>query len=306
MSRKIIYIVFTLVGYVNCQYKQLVAFSYAKAKPASQPGFLSFSKQLVNIDACFKPEFGVFIALDDGIYAFSFNIVSKNEPTRVSLMKNREPLATAFADRGGYNSASQFVIVKLFYNDTIYLRVEEGEIYESSTRERAFTTFSGYLILPIPDQTIQEGSFQGTVVERPFNIPAFQQGYPIRPFPAYGNPGSVSQQQPFRPSQWGPFLKYHPSQSRVSFPKEQKEENAVKTEVSDSIWPFEGAVIIDDEKTDFYLQSISKGRKDSAFESQTNLNLQSEIPNYVIKPCSNTNSDGQGSTLPGKIGKPCS
>ncbi|KAK2724794.1 hypothetical protein QYM36_001320 [Artemia franciscana] len=176
---------------------------------------------------------------------------------RVSLMKNREPLATAFADRGGYNSASQFVIVKLFYNDTIYLRVEEGEIYESSTRERAFTTFSGYLILPIPDQTIQEGSFQGTVVERPFNIPAFQQGYPIRPFPAYGNPGSVSQQQPFRPSQWGPFLKYHPSQSRVSFPKEQKEENAVKTEVSDSIWPFEGAVIIDDEKTDFYLQSKS-------------------------------------------------
>ena len=61
-------------------------------------------------------------------------------------MKNGNEIVSTWGEQTGYHAGSNSAILQLDKNDRVYLNIQEGLIHESSSRNRGYTTFSGFRI----------------------------------------------------------------------------------------------------------------------------------------------------------------
>lgn len=67
-------------------------------------------------------------------------------PRRVSLRHNGIEVVSAYGDASGYQMGSQSAVLNLRSGDRVYLQLDEGRLYDSSSSSRGYTTFSGFRI----------------------------------------------------------------------------------------------------------------------------------------------------------------
>jgi hypothetical protein len=67
----------------------------------------------------------------------------------VALRKNGKTLVSALSEEGSYNPVAQATLTYLQPGDVVQLEVIQGRVYETSSQEFAYTTFSGWLIGPL-------------------------------------------------------------------------------------------------------------------------------------------------------------
>ena len=65
---------------------------------------------------------------------------------RLSLTLNGRQVGHAWADTNGYQSASNSVALALRRGDRVALLVTEGRLYEPTSTDTGYTTFTGYKI----------------------------------------------------------------------------------------------------------------------------------------------------------------
>ena len=65
---------------------------------------------------------------------------------RLSLTLNGRQVGHAWADTNGYQSASNSVALALRRGDRVALVVTEGRLYEPTSTDTGYTTFTGYKI----------------------------------------------------------------------------------------------------------------------------------------------------------------
>ncbi|KAI1291743.1 Acidic phospholipase A2 PA4 [Halotydeus destructor] len=122
-----------------------VAFTAIKAGRNEQ--YISFQAMVVNNNADFNPLYGVFKCTSPGIYSFSFTLMSPEKKNlRVSLRTNRIPVLTVYSGAANYNAVSGSTLIPLSEDDIVYLYIEQGEMYESNSVNRAFGSFSGFQV----------------------------------------------------------------------------------------------------------------------------------------------------------------
>ncbi|MPC45648.1 hypothetical protein E2C01_039354 [Portunus trituberculatus] len=63
---------------------------------------------------------------------------------RISLRHNGIEVVSAYGDASGYQMGSQSAILNLRSGDRVYLQLDEGRLYDSSSSSRGYTTFSGF------------------------------------------------------------------------------------------------------------------------------------------------------------------
>ncbi|XP_043232186.1 complement C1q tumor necrosis factor-related protein 4-like [Amphibalanus amphitrite] len=178
-----------------------VAFLLTSGIPSSQPGLLGFQRTVTSVNARIEQEYGSFITELPGLYLFTFTAVSDSKSHfRIALRRNLQTVVTAFAERSGYQSASQSALIQLSADDVVYLQVEEGCIFESSTPDQTYTSFSGMLVAPSADPW--------TLGERPPLPTPGGTGELRPPFPAAGfaaRPGAPSGLRPAGGFRWPPM-----------------------------------------------------------------------------------------------------
>ncbi|EEC18766.1 conserved hypothetical protein [Ixodes scapularis] len=109
--------------------------------------YVRFNQAPTNMQAEITKDLGAFRCSVPGLYFFTFSAMAPSRGSfRVSLRRNRVPVVTAFASHNGFSWASNSAVLYLAPNDLVYLYLEEGDIYESSAQNRAFTSFSGFLV----------------------------------------------------------------------------------------------------------------------------------------------------------------
>ncbi|XP_068206472.1 complement C1q tumor necrosis factor-related protein 3-like [Palaemon carinicauda] len=130
----------------------VIAFSVRKAatinnqfKLQASPYNVQFRELLTNVGGGWIPTTGEFIAPKAGVYFFTFSVMSaKTNEATVALMKDGDYQVTAFIN-AGYNMATNSAVLTLKEGDSVYLILQDGEIYENPLYE-SYTTLSGYLI----------------------------------------------------------------------------------------------------------------------------------------------------------------
>ncbi|KAK7085257.1 hypothetical protein SK128_001118 [Halocaridina rubra] len=91
---------------------------------------------------------GDFQAPCSGVYFFTFHAVSTQQGDfTVALMKNGEYQVTAYGTKDDYQQGSNSALLVLNKGDSVYLELQQGEIYEHPFNE-AYTTFTGFLVEP--------------------------------------------------------------------------------------------------------------------------------------------------------------
>jgi len=126
-----------------------VAFSAIRANTYSNSGnsqHIRFERTITDVGYGWNPKESYFECHYPGTYVFSWSAVSpSNSETRVSLYENgRETGHHVWADRSGYQSASETAILTLSRGARVELRLTEGRLYEPSNSGRGYNTFSGF------------------------------------------------------------------------------------------------------------------------------------------------------------------
>jgi len=134
-------------GYNNGgQGYQQVAFHAQRASSYSRKGSpITFERSLTNLGGGWGRSGSVFTCPASGTYYFSWSALSSsNKELRLALVRSGEEVAASWADRDGYQTASGSAILNLRAGDTVWLELEEGEVYEPSHSRRGYATFNGY------------------------------------------------------------------------------------------------------------------------------------------------------------------
>jgi len=126
-----------------------VAFSAIRANTYSNSGnsqHISFERTITDVGYGWNPRDSYFECYYPGTYVFSWSAVSpSNSETRLSLYENgRETGHHVWADRNGYQSASETAVLNLKRGAKVELRLTEGQLYEPSNSGRGYNTFSGF------------------------------------------------------------------------------------------------------------------------------------------------------------------
>ncbi|XP_064459404.1 complement C1q tumor necrosis factor-related protein 4-like [Ornithodoros turicata] len=138
------WIVAVLACFVACVTGQ-VGFTMTQA--AVDGNYLRFSLVPTNYRADITKELGAFRCNIPGLYHFAFSAMAPSHGAfRMSLRRNRVPIVTSFASDHGFSWTSNSALLYLNPNDLVYLFLEEGDIYESTAVNRAFTSFTGHLV----------------------------------------------------------------------------------------------------------------------------------------------------------------
>jgi len=134
-------------GYNNGgQGYQQVAFHAQRASSYSRKGSpITFERSLTNLGGGWGRSGSIFTCPASGTYHFSWSALSSsNRELRLALVRSGEEVAASWADRDGYQTASGSAILNLRAGDTVWLELEEGEVYEPSHSRRGYATFNGY------------------------------------------------------------------------------------------------------------------------------------------------------------------
>ena len=128
---------------------EIVAFSAIRANTNTNSGFskpIQFERTITDVGYGWNTRGSYFECYHPGTYVFSWSAVSPTElETRLSLFKNgQESGHHSWADRNGYQSASQMAVLNLIRGDRVELRLTEGRLYEPSSSRRGYNTFSGF------------------------------------------------------------------------------------------------------------------------------------------------------------------
>lgn len=126
-----------------------VAFSAIRANTNSNSGnsqHIRFERTITDVGYGWNPSDSYFECYFPGTYVFSWSAVSpSNSETRLSLYENgRETGHHVWADRNGYQSASETAVLNLSRGAKVELRLTEGQLYEPSNSGRGYNTFSGF------------------------------------------------------------------------------------------------------------------------------------------------------------------
>lgn len=124
-----------------------VAFSAVRASDKSRKSSskIVFDTTLTDVGFGWNSRNSEFVCFYPGQYFFTFTALSDSgSQFKAALMKNSDELSIIWGERGGYQSASNSLILNLEKNDRVYLNLKEGEIYETSKVGRGYTTFSGF------------------------------------------------------------------------------------------------------------------------------------------------------------------
>ena len=126
-----------------------VAFTARRATAYSRgrPGQLVFERTVTNLGGGWNGATGQFGAPHSGTYHFSWAALSPaNRQLRLALVRNGQEQAASWADMAGFQTASGTAAITLRRGDTVYLYIEEGQVYEPSNSARGYTTFTGYRV----------------------------------------------------------------------------------------------------------------------------------------------------------------
>ena len=126
-----------------------IAFSANRADPCCRRTYsrLRFERSLTNLGGGWDGRSGVFTAPEIGTYHFSWTALSPDRSElRLGLMMNGLEMASSWADSQGYQSSSGSLVLSLRRGDEVSLEVSEGEVFESRSSSRGYTTFTGYRI----------------------------------------------------------------------------------------------------------------------------------------------------------------
>jgi len=125
-----------------------VAFTAMKAAYCcTRRGRLVLEKTITNLGGGWNGRAGEFEAPSSGSYVFSWSALStERENLQLGLMRNGLELASSWADRSGYQTASGSVVLTLRRGDTVHLTVLDGEVHEPRSSDRGYSSFSGYRI----------------------------------------------------------------------------------------------------------------------------------------------------------------
>merc|ERR1711872_567399 len=126
-----------------------VAFTANRATAYSRtgPGQLMFERSVTNLGGGWNGATGQFIAPYSGTYHFSWSALSTaRHHLKLALVRGGREQVASWADSDGYQAASGAAVITLRRGDSVYLYVEEGEVYESSISNTGYTTFSGFRI----------------------------------------------------------------------------------------------------------------------------------------------------------------
>ena len=106
-----------------------------------------FDQSLTNLGSGWQARRGEFIAPASGTYSFSWSALSPDQSQlRLGLSHNGQEMVSSWADREGYQGSSGSTVLTLRRGDTVSLMVTDGEIFEPSSSNRGYTTFSGFRI----------------------------------------------------------------------------------------------------------------------------------------------------------------
>ena len=126
-----------------------VAFTAHRATAYSRtgPGQLVFERSVTNLGGGWNGPAGQFVTPYSGTYYFSWSALSTaRNHLKLALVRDGREQVASWADQGGYQAASGSAVLTLRRGETVYLYVEEGEVYESSTTNTGYATFSGFRI----------------------------------------------------------------------------------------------------------------------------------------------------------------
>jgi len=125
-----------------------VAFHAQRASAYSRKGSpITFERSLTNLGGGWGRSGSIFTCPTSGTYHFSWSALSSsNRELRLALVRSGEEVAASWADRDGYQTASGSAILNLRAGDTVWLELEEGEVYEPSHSRRGYASFNGYRI----------------------------------------------------------------------------------------------------------------------------------------------------------------
>lgn len=125
---------------------QQVAFHAQRASPYSRKGSpVTFERSLTNLGGGWGRSGSTFTCPISGTYHFSWSALSSsNRELRLALVRSGEEVAASWADRDGYQTASGSATLNLRAGDSVWLEVEEGEVYEPSHSRRGYASFNGY------------------------------------------------------------------------------------------------------------------------------------------------------------------
>ena len=126
-----------------------VAFTAHRATAYSRtgPGQLVFERSVTNLGGGWNGPTGQFVTPYSGTYYFSWSALSTaRNHLKLALVRDGREQVASWADQGGYQAASGSAVLTLRRGETVYLYVEEGEVYESSTTNTGYSTFSGFRI----------------------------------------------------------------------------------------------------------------------------------------------------------------
>ena len=136
-------------GYSGSSTPGVVAFSATRADPCCRRTFsrLRFERSLTNLGGGWDGRAGVFTAPEVGTYTFTWTALSLDRTElRLGLMMNGLEMASSWADSQGYQSSSGSIVLSLRRGDEVSLEVSEGEVFESRSSNRGYTTLTGYKI----------------------------------------------------------------------------------------------------------------------------------------------------------------
>ena len=126
-----------------------IAFAATRADSCCRRTYsrVRFERSLTNLGGGWDARAGLFSAPETGTYTFSWTALSPDRSElRLGLMMNGLEMASSWADSQGYQSSSGSLVLSLRRGDEVSLEVSEGELFESRTSGRGYTTFSGYKI----------------------------------------------------------------------------------------------------------------------------------------------------------------
>merc|ERR1712098_753685 len=134
-----------LAGHDREQAPVVFTANRATAYSRTGPGQLMFERSVTNLGGGWNGATGQFITPYSGAYHFSWSALSTaRHHLKLALVRGGREQVASWADSDGYQAASGAAVITLRRGDTVYLYVEEGEVYESSTSNTGYTTFSGF------------------------------------------------------------------------------------------------------------------------------------------------------------------
>ena len=124
-----------------------VAFTATRAAYIARRGKLVLEKTITNLGGGWNGRTGEFVAPSSGTYYFSWSALSAvSSPLQLGLMRNDIEMASSWADRSGYQTASGSAVLTLRRGDNVHLEVLDGQVHEPRQSSRGYATFTGHRV----------------------------------------------------------------------------------------------------------------------------------------------------------------